>query len=354
MAPESYLGFSILPKGSLNQKSEFEFSFYTLEQSGILLLANPGTKYDYEAVFLNDGKIVYVFNAGTGSLTITTPKTYNDGKWHLVRIVRAKTDGFLYVEDQLITQSKAGGTASTVNNLSMVYFGGYPADALVSDKIPKSKQVGLKGGMRGFKSFSTAIIPFEEVGITKAYDGLSLKEGVSFGKNGGYAAKEKSFKVGLNFKIALDVRAANKSGYIFFVSGTSVASDFVSLQINADGDIEASCNNGGGKFTVTVKLPTTNICDGDFHSILLVKNGKDLTLTIDGTSATTTSKGSSSSAETTSPLYFGGIPEDFPQRPTDYTPFSGCLTTVYVADKAVDLTSSDVVFGGSTMRGCAE
>ena len=45
---------------------------------------------DYEAIYLKDGKISYVFNAGSGPVTITSDDAYNDGKWHKVSQSRTK------------------------------------------------------------------------------------------------------------------------------------------------------------------------------------------------------------------------------------------------------------------------
>ena len=100
------------------------------------------------------------------------------------------------------------------------------------------------------------------------------------------------------------MRARENSGYIFYVYG---GGDWLSLRIKPTGKITAQCNNGGGKFSVTVD-PPTSICNGIFHSILLVKNQKTLTLTVDGSTETVTTTKASNSADTTSPLYFGGIP----------------------------------------------
>ena len=74
-------------------RSQFEFSFYTMERDGILLSANMKSTFDYESVFLSDGKINLIFNAGAGPLVLTSKKTYNDGKWHKVVVRRSKIDG---------------------------------------------------------------------------------------------------------------------------------------------------------------------------------------------------------------------------------------------------------------------
>ena len=116
-----------------------------------------------------------------------------------------------------------------------------------------------------------------------------------------------SYKIGFANKLSLDVRSRNRTGYIFYAAG---GGDWLSLRIEKDGKVTADCNNGGGRFGVTVD-PPKSICNGDFHSITLEKNKKVLTLSVDGKTEThTTTKGSTSS-DTNSPLYFGGIPGSY-------------------------------------------
>ena len=74
-------------------RSQFEFSFYTLESNGMLLIGNPGTKYDYEAVYMENGVLKYIFNAGSGYIRVESDSKYNDGKWHEVQTQRDKSEG---------------------------------------------------------------------------------------------------------------------------------------------------------------------------------------------------------------------------------------------------------------------
>lgn len=346
MNTESFVEF-VVQTGKLASKSQYEFNFYTLEPDGILFTVNMKTQFDYEAVYLNNGKITYLFNAGTGAMVITSKMTYNDGKWHKVTTRRAKKEGFLTVDDKLIETKTSLGGATGVNGINRIFFGGAPTEEILSRRIPKSSLVPLKGGMRGFKLFDEDLVPALKKGVTDAYDGLSITDAVSVGEEGGYLAKYKTFRIGQNFKIALDVRSRNKTGYIFYAFG---GGDWLSLFIESDGKITADCNNGGGKFSVTVD-PAFSICNSEFHSILLEKVSKKLTLTVDGVTATFTTGKSSTSADTKSPLYFGGIPAS--SRPRNYNTFSGCITAIKVNDKSINFDSEVTVFGAA-MRGCAD
>lgn len=64
-----------------------------MADNGLLLSANMKSKFDYETIYLFGGKIIYVFNAGSGAAVLTTTKKYNDGKWHKVVTRRLKKTG---------------------------------------------------------------------------------------------------------------------------------------------------------------------------------------------------------------------------------------------------------------------
>ena len=76
-----------------NNRSQYEFSFYTMEADGILMSANMKSSYDYESVYLSAGKIFYTFNAGSGALVLNSKTSVNDGQWHTVRITRQSRKG---------------------------------------------------------------------------------------------------------------------------------------------------------------------------------------------------------------------------------------------------------------------
>ena len=102
------------------------------------------------------------------------------------------------------------------------------------------------------------------------------------------------------------MRATTKAGVLFYVYG---GGDLLSISIEKNGSIKVVCNNGGGTFSVSYK-PEPSVCNGEFYSILLVKKLKTLTLTVNGAVTEETTTKSSTSADTNSPAYFGGLPEN--------------------------------------------
>ena len=66
-----------------------------METEGILLSVNMKSKFDYETVYLSEGKVHYIFNAGSGALMLSSKRALNDGQWHKVVVRRSKRDGKL-------------------------------------------------------------------------------------------------------------------------------------------------------------------------------------------------------------------------------------------------------------------
>ena len=84
----------------------------------------------------------------------------------------------------------------------------------------------------------------------------------------------------------------------------------MSVTIEENGSIKVTCNNGGGLFSVAYK-PEPSICNGDIYSVLVEKKLKTLKLTVNGAVTEETTTKSSTSADTNSPAYFGGLPGMF-------------------------------------------
>lgn len=69
--------------------------------------------YDRQLFFTAGGQLAFGTNPG-GSLTITSPGTYNDGRWHLVHATIAVGSTNLYVDGVLVATG-AGGASGTSN-----------------------------------------------------------------------------------------------------------------------------------------------------------------------------------------------------------------------------------------------
>jgi len=334
---------------NFEKKSEYEFSFYTFEENGILLSVYMASEYDYEAIWMFKGQIMYTFNAGSGNVVLKTTKTYNDGKWHKVRTTRDLRSGALYVNDQQMGSGETPVGASYVNKISKIYVGGIPEGNKRPNTI-SSKIGSIRGAIGGIKitPSPTSAVP-EKYLVINAYGG-GLADGVSIGEKGGFAEKRNSISVNTNFDISLDFRTRYRRGSLYSQTASD-KNDAFSISIGEDGSVIATCNNGGGEFSVRVRSsdPSKTLCDGEFHNVKVSKRSRTLTVTLDGETDSYTTTTATTSADTKAPIFIGGVPTNL--QSGNYQVFTGCIKDIII--NKVALTLSDKVrMSGEAMRGC--
>ena len=118
----------------------------TTSANGILIISlnKKTSKFDYEILYLEGGKIKYTFNAGSGPSMLISETTVNDGEWHIVTTTRKSRNGKLTV-DGLTVSGKSPGSLSSMNSIIKLYVGGAPDKFSTFEKIPVGtwKNTGL-------------------------------------------------------------------------------------------------------------------------------------------------------------------------------------------------------------------
>ena len=92
-------GYVILAKDRFHpaKESSVKFSFRTFVSEGIMfLMGTPGE--GFLSLELKDGKIIYIFDLGSGRKPITSPQRYDDGKWHALTATRVEQNGLLTID----------------------------------------------------------------------------------------------------------------------------------------------------------------------------------------------------------------------------------------------------------------
>jgi len=279
-------------------------------------------------------------------MILKTTETFNDGRWHKLTATRAKKVGKLFIDGVEQGENEAPGGPTYVNGLSNIYYGGLPEGSTAFSKLPGIlSKVPFKGALHSINQFNKPMAdPAAQEGVTSAYDLYS--DGVNV-PNGGYGVKVDKYKIGVNHKVELTFTSKKRDGYLFYNNGNG---DWLTLRLTEDGQVLAECNNGGGNFQVSVK-PPTSVCDGNSHDVTLVKTGKKLELTVDGVTESFTTTKSSSSADTSAPIYIAGAPLDAVKK-AKVGQFSGCVSGVKLNGKPFDL--GQLTFVGSARRGCGQ
>ncbi|XP_015919728.2 laminin subunit alpha isoform X1 [Parasteatoda tepidariorum] len=337
---------------TIQDDSTFALEFRTNLQTGIMFYVSDTKHIDYVALLLQNGKIVYVFNCGSGSSMVSSQKTYNDGTWHRVVFSRRGKEGRLVVDDEEEVRGASQGTASSMNVKSPFYVGG------LSEEVAREAKNNVKGITL---SFPGCIRNVEAQGeMLQAASTLSqnvtacsdkVEEGAYFSAHGGHLILFDKYRVGQRVSITLDIKPRNLSGILMAVHGKV---DYLILQM-VDGRVEISVDNGAGPITSSF-IPTDEhyLCDGEWHTVQVVKSNNFVTLSLDGIfSDPGIGVGGVSATDTNDPLYIGGVPESsFSKRgvlTTDH--FVGCMRYLELDSKPQQFEQSRVV-GHVTMNTC--
>jgi len=99
--PTSRIEFSSLPS-SLRIRSAISLDFRTTEANGVIMYFTDDKGLDHISIVMQDGKIRYTFNSGTGPGIIISKKSYDDGKWHMLEIGRNLKEGSMQVDGDLV------------------------------------------------------------------------------------------------------------------------------------------------------------------------------------------------------------------------------------------------------------
>ncbi|MPC51629.1 Laminin subunit alpha-1 [Portunus trituberculatus] len=104
----------------------------------------------------------------------------------------------------------------------------------------------------------------------------------------------------------MEIKPRAISGAIMSVHGRR---DFVLLQLK-NGSLELSVDNGKGIITTTyTPLSPWSFCDGQWHSVQLIKNKNIAILVVDGvTTEPVSGKIGATSTDTKNPLFLGSQP----------------------------------------------
>ncbi|XP_078090557.1 neurexin 3a isoform X30 [Mustelus asterias] len=139
--PEAYIS---LPKWNTKKMGSISFDFRTSEPSGLILFTHgkpqerkdlrsvKKTKVDFFAVELLDGNLFLLLDMGSGTIKIkSTTKKVNDGEWYHVDIQRDGRSGTISVNSRR-TPFTASGDSEILDLEGDMYLGGLPDNRMGS------------------------------------------------------------------------------------------------------------------------------------------------------------------------------------------------------------------------------
>lgn len=339
---------------NLKSSSNITFSFKTGDKTGVIFYISDNDQIDFMASYMKDGKVVFAFNLGSGTLEVTSPNTYFDDQWHFVEVTRQGALGRLKIDRVLVSNGTATGSTRTMNVNSPLYIGGLPKADVPGKKEAKSnlQQVGssFNGCIRDVRMQGQRLGP-PKTSVAVAPCSRNVEQGAFFGANGGHVILFDRFQVGIDTSISFRFKPRNLSGVLMAVHGRR--GDFMAIQM-INGTIKFSVDNGAGIITTVFNPPGHfYLCDGEWHQISVVKAKNLITLSVDEMlSDPGIGVPGVSSTDTADPLYIGGMPKPHLAKGIETTDqFVGCIHNVQIKKSQPNFADADI-FGSVTINTC--
>ena len=365
------LGFYKFPSDFVRAgaRNDIQFWFRTQYASGLLLfLASDGSQTDMLAVQLKDGKPWLIFDCqdGPAAFTINQPVRFDDGEWHLLKVLRVSRRGTLKVDGYQASQDSPGA-ATVISANTGVYIGGLPSSFKIlrtdtgNSKIDKINFIGC---IRGVTSEQAASVS-KQLDWTSALEAVSVEpqrngcperdnKRALFLRGGGYVAMD-SYVADIFtnniFSFTLKFRTQLSSGLLLFMHG-STTTFFIQFSENR---VETKYVTSSVQDNVTVYSPYGEICDGQWHNMTLTNFNNRLTVFLDGKTEVGTGI---TNLNIQSSIFIGGVPwgsstETVAQQAgaTVELSFGGCIIVQSLA-KEIDYITVVNAMHNADLDGC--
>merc|ERR1712136_88473 len=308
----------------------FSLHYRSTDKRGLVFFMADTRCNEHIAVYLAKGRIVLSIMFGAYRVRLKSTIGTSDGEWHNVVFERKGNTTQLMIDGSIEGQSllfadsnvfashmplyigglqsvPRGFAANEINRKNLVDFSGCIRDVMVNNK-----PLDAQGPASGYR-----------INVTPCYEG-GTEPGMYFpyqqpGHPSAYMVAMNQYNVEYNMEVTVDIKPRSLDGIIFAVGGST--GDFCNLAL-VDGKVTARLRQGGETLFSKYDPATydTSLCDGNWHSIRLIKARNILALTVDENLVLPIESGSVSNINCTTDgtLYVGGI--------SDGTHVDGLLT----------------------------
>ncbi|XP_031422129.1 laminin subunit alpha-5 isoform X2 [Clupea harengus] len=319
-----------------------------LNSSDGLILYAGGEKGDATvALSVSEGRLQLHFLGGKRKISMTSSKKYNDGLWHEV-VVKKEGDQVRLIVDGIDTHSKkvSGGERSSIK--PPLHIGGVPADLAPAPSFPGP--AGFVGCVKELRVNEQALdSPAESVGVVPCYQ-EPLQPGVYFSSEGGHLLIDESLVLSRDLEIQLDVRPVSDSGLLLHAGGYK--GQQLSLYLH-HGEVSVVMNSGNGDFSVSLS-PEESLCDGRWHSIMIVKKSNVIQLHVDTASQHGVGPKQKRTNGGKNKVYLGSAPDaaKIPGLPASLPSFHGCVRQAVLNHRPTMPSKPMSVSGAVATQGC--
>ncbi|XP_069506839.1 laminin subunit alpha-5 isoform X2 [Ambystoma mexicanum] len=347
--PTSHLEFDDIP-GSFSERSHFSLEVQLNSSTGLLFYVANHQESNHMALFVSQGRFVFVVEINGSKHRLRSKDKYQDGKWHTVFFSRDKNKIHLVI-DGLRSQSSVVPSGYNFVVTSPFYVGGVQ-EGKARTRVPEASLRSIDGCIKNLKLDGQLLdSPNRIFAVTPCFEG-PLESGLFFAPDGGFLALGDVDAIGEDFELVLEIRPQSSSGLIFHVGKKgrylTLYTDSQKVTVHAD--------NGGGDFQVSV-TPRQSLCDGQWHTIRVVKGKHVIQLIVDTEGNHTAWPSSVPSASAKEALYVGGVPDTvevsvWPESSHHRPSYVGCARHLVINRNHMDMSRTGSITGSVGANGC--
>uniref|UniRef100_A0A9J8AU69 Laminin subunit alpha 4 n=1 Tax=Cyprinus carpio carpio TaxID=630221 RepID=A0A9J8AU69_CYPCA len=332
----------------IRDESHFSLSLKTRSAFGLIFYLADESEQNFMALFLTHGRLVFTFSSGQNQVRIQSKEKYSDGQWHDIIFIRGGNIGRLIIDGLTVLEDRAPGANISLLVQDPLYVGGVPSDQAIKN-IQKMSVSGFSGCVRSLQLNGRWLTSASHsFGVTPCYERPS-EPGTYFTEEGGYVLLDDSFDFGSRFKMVMEVRPRVALGVLLHAFAGE--KEYLTLYIYQN-QVVVVVNNGVREFSTYVS-PRQEICDGSWHKITVIRDGKVVQLDVDSEGNHVVGSVHQTAQNSSSPVFIGGAPDSIlPHSLLSRRGYTGCMRNLSVNESPVSFSKAALVSGAVSVGKC--
>ncbi|XP_062428551.1 laminin subunit alpha-2 isoform X5 [Rhea pennata] len=334
------------------------FKFRTFSSNALLMYLATEDLKDFMSVELSGGRIKVSYDLGSGTASVTSNHSHNDGKWKSFTLSRIQKQANISIVDIDTNEEETIATTSTGSHFGLnlksnekIYFGGLPTLRNLRPEVNLKKYIGCLKEIEISRTPYNILSSPDFVGLTK---GCTLENiyTVSFPKPGFMELQPVSFDTGTEINLSFSTK--NESGIILFGTGgitvptrrkrrysgrkaiplrrkrRQTGQAYYAVFLNR-GRLEVHISTGiRDPHRITLRPEAGEFHDGRAHSIRIERTKGMFTVQVDEDQVQT-QKLPTDQPVSVKKLFVGGTSSQFHTAPLrNIPPFEGCIWNLVI------------------------
>ncbi|XP_015602424.1 laminin subunit alpha [Cephus cinctus] len=329
--------------GRYKNQYDFQIDIKTMADDGIIFYSSDFTKQDLIALYIEDGRVNYKFDCGSGPALMTSVNRINDNKWHTVVFKRNENCGELIVDEFTPISGCSQGHTKTINLSPPFFVGGIIPDRSKHAHDTLGLNKTFNGCIGNFMMNGQVVgEPTEKVGVIPC--SKRVEPGLFFypGNGSNFFKAIDKFTVGRAVDIQMDIKPRSTSGHLLSVHGKR---DFLILEM-INGTIKFLVKTAKGVIETTFQPTMPNsLCDGNWHNIHAAKQKNTVVLSVDHKTAPLGISGKNlAGVFSKHPIYVGGHPllSRKLRGSVSHAQYVGCIKNIMINRMNINLDAERI------------